>query len=311
MTIGNAYVAVEVPKGITYKECAEERNNKISSLLSDLLAKRSDPIFPESVLSETVAIGPNLWSALMYSPSMPKPDEFRALFNYQHPSLGRMNLQGKRLPKSYGSALSKALLAYLPSDTSFQVRKLNSKELAYYWSIIPYDIEEPIFALEADSVTFIADLDSSDKLFFLEETENIADDKRFAHQVKVAWILPKKEGIGQDPTTSMLTIESLSPQCKKYFSIKEIMFATPNSDGKPSVSPPIITITFSNYCSNKCPTISLVIVQKDNSLLSFKLLAVPNASNSDSAEGNLSAQMFPKKDALTPDKWLKAYVLCE
>lgn len=43
------------------------------------------------------------------------------------------------------------------------IRKLNEKELNVYWSMIPFDIEEPVYVLEAGSKRFLLDLKKDEK----------------------------------------------------------------------------------------------------------------------------------------------------
>ncbi len=54
------------------------------------------------------------------------------------------------------------------SSPETKIRKPNSSELAQYWSIIFFDIEEPVFIIENEGVNLIIDLDKNYKLMFIE-----------------------------------------------------------------------------------------------------------------------------------------------
>jgi hypothetical protein len=49
-----------------------------------------------------------------------------------------------------------ALVAKHPNLTGANVRRANSGEIRYYWATIPFDIEEPFFAIDAGPDRFIA-----------------------------------------------------------------------------------------------------------------------------------------------------------
>ncbi len=53
---------------------------------------------------------------------------------------------------------------------NYIIRKLNEKELKYYWSIISFDIDEPLFILETKDHKYILNiLKDTMKLMWLDE----------------------------------------------------------------------------------------------------------------------------------------------
>jgi hypothetical protein len=56
------------------------------------------------------------------------------------------------------------------STETVNIRKLSTKEIRYYWSVIFYDIEEPVFALENRNHKILIQLTSDKfKIFWIDE----------------------------------------------------------------------------------------------------------------------------------------------
>jgi hypothetical protein len=59
-------------------------------------------------------------------------------------------------------AFWRALMKKYPALNGARIRKANAWEISYFWATIPFDIQEPFFAIEAGPDTFIANLRSLD-----------------------------------------------------------------------------------------------------------------------------------------------------
>jgi hypothetical protein len=68
-----------------------------------------------------------------------------------------------------------ALLKAYPALKSAKVRKANAKEIRYYWATIPFEIEEPFFAIDTGSEVFVAHFGSlSPSLFWIDRVDDLS-----------------------------------------------------------------------------------------------------------------------------------------
>jgi hypothetical protein len=52
---------------------------------------------------------------------------------------------------------------------NIKVRKLKPNELSYYWSVISFDIAEPIFIIESESHKYLIDMGEKGNIIWLDE----------------------------------------------------------------------------------------------------------------------------------------------
>jgi hypothetical protein len=55
-----------------------------------------------------------------------------------------------------------------PDEFPFSVRRPTESELEYYYSLIPYDLTEPILVVESTAHAFLCHVDKDTKLFYFE-----------------------------------------------------------------------------------------------------------------------------------------------
>jgi hypothetical protein len=162
---------VQIPPGVKYKYADATSNQAAQSHILNAFKSGKDP----SVLGNRLIVGPNLWKRIRNVPevsSIPKGVvNFKIPFNDERGKLVRVDEREGKLIQSNAdrSALYSALSAFtLGKD--LHLRKLRPDELSYYWSIISYDIEEPLFALEAPELTMLVQYVSKTKnVFFIDE----------------------------------------------------------------------------------------------------------------------------------------------
>ncbi len=88
-----------------------------------------------------------------------------------------------KVPQSNGSTIDmtgkliqtyedfKILWTQIVSDLkeeNFVIRKIKETELKYFWSIIFYDIDEPLFVIDNQKIRLIIDLNDRLKVLFIE-----------------------------------------------------------------------------------------------------------------------------------------------
>ncbi len=158
----------QAPEGVKVKSASVADNSLAKVALEKALA--SETLFPDEMLGDTVTCGPTLWAALKGSAgetllrskivteflSIPEP--------VQTVGRGLVSEEQRR-------AFWKLLRAKYPALRSATVRKASADEIRYFWATIPFDIEEPLFAVEAGPQAFIANLkikNGKPKLFWID-----------------------------------------------------------------------------------------------------------------------------------------------
>lgn len=159
----------DLPKDIKYLEADEALNNATRQMLiSAFESKNFNAIFGGSVVC-----GPALWNRINNHPKLKDLKLAETTFHIPTSSgTGDGNMQ--QLKGGFFQTASQVnvfseILSELPK-VSFNVRKISPAEAKIYWKLIPYDIEEPIFAVQYGGLRFIMDVNKGDKkVFWIDE----------------------------------------------------------------------------------------------------------------------------------------------
>ncbi|PXY42834.1 hypothetical protein DMB65_02115 [Flavobacterium cheongpyeongense] len=117
-------------------------------------------------VSKTLIIGPNFWETIIKNGLNSKLTGINV--NFHIPIRRKIIVKQGRAFKN--SEEHNDIWKFIClNNQSHKLRKPNKKELNYYWSIISYDIEEPIYVIEFDTSTYIIDLDANGCVFFIEK----------------------------------------------------------------------------------------------------------------------------------------------
>jgi hypothetical protein len=150
-------VPQEIPPGVRYKRTTDALNKKAEGIVKRLL---NIEVSDKEILALTgppLICGPMFWTAAKGAASKNLKEAGAATFVSPNPK-GIQKLEGKLLKKP--SQVLDFWIMVLAVDHQFggkpTIRKANAKELKYYWAIIAYDIEEPLY---------IADYGKSQLLF--------------------------------------------------------------------------------------------------------------------------------------------------
>ena len=163
--------SVQIPAGVRYKYADAGTNQAAQSHLLKAFKEGKDP----AVLGNRVIIGPRLWQRLRQIPELAKIPKGEVKF--ENPIkvkdaqgiVREQKLQGKLIQSEADSRTLYSALSSITSGKEIRLRKLLAEELSYYWSIISWDIEEPLFALEAPAVTLLIQYVSKSKnVFFVD-----------------------------------------------------------------------------------------------------------------------------------------------
>jgi tetratricopeptide (TPR) repeat protein len=164
-------------KGIVYKSASDEVNERIKGYLMAALNNLSAGFFTGDLARSPVICGPILWGQV--KSAVPVNDSIGVPLTVLIPNLdpnerGKTEQAEARVIREDGDLVTFFSLfdSLLDKPDSFVIRKLTEPEKSLYWAFISWDIEEPVYAVEAGSMLLIMDLMESKnkwKLFYLED----------------------------------------------------------------------------------------------------------------------------------------------
>lgn len=144
-----------VPKGIVYKPADDATNARFRKRLETVFAP--DYSGNDLIFDETVVCGPFLWKDLLKAQVM-DPDTGFPVIMVVPQGKEAIELKARGIkPRAAIDTLETYIRTLLAEDGGFTVRKLNPNEMSIYWSMIPYDIEEPVFILDSRNHTMLVD----------------------------------------------------------------------------------------------------------------------------------------------------------
>jgi hypothetical protein len=161
---------VDIPDGVKYAYASDKVNEKAKALITKEITKPSYKLYKKLLF-----VGPNLWNRYK---SIPELQEIvgNALFKVPtYDEKGKLikmdTLQGKLIQDEKEFRLLWNQVVKDLAGKEFVLRKLTHDELQYYWINIPFDIEEPIYIVEANNIKLLVDVSKDDKLEWLDEVK--------------------------------------------------------------------------------------------------------------------------------------------
>jgi hypothetical protein len=153
---------VDIPKGVVYKYADSATNEKAKALIREELS--ASPSY--SLNTGILFIGPVLWARYGKITDLAniKGGDMTILGYKKETSSGKMTQNNDDF-KLVWDQLRKEITA-----ADFTLRKATAAELKYYWSVISFDIDEPLIIIETKEHNYILDLSAKDmKLVWLDE----------------------------------------------------------------------------------------------------------------------------------------------
>jgi hypothetical protein len=163
----------EIPAGVRYKKAADDLNNLAKKNLESALL--SDAV-PSDLFNGVTVLGPMLWKSL-------KPANDPVMLAMKPvtlivPGPSSFAAEGKRvLFDVEREAFWNVFRKQYPNLKEGKVRKGNAQEISFYWATIPFDIEEPLWVIEAGSDRFIAHFqvkEGQPRLFWIDLVGDLA-----------------------------------------------------------------------------------------------------------------------------------------
>lgn len=151
---------ITIPKGIVYNYASNKVIEKAKKLITDNLSDTPD----YAILEKTLIIGPQLWKRFKDNLKIQQIKEGKVEFHVDN-----MVLDGKM-----SQDLTDAQIIWdefrKEVANDFTIRKANEMELRYYWSVISFDIDEPLLIVATKEHNYILNLLKDDlKLMWLDE----------------------------------------------------------------------------------------------------------------------------------------------
>ncbi len=186
----------DIPPGIKYKPAPDSVNAAAKLKLERALANGA--AFPEELLGENgILCGPTLWKFLKPSADKTLLQALKLLDNIPL-SDGVIVVEGRGMRNEQEKrSFWKALMAKYPSLQTAKVRKATSREISYFWATTAFDIDEPFFAIDAGSQTFVMHMGRETDIYTFDLVGNLRDLRGIAPK-GVAAAMPESE----EPTSS-------------------------------------------------------------------------------------------------------------
>lgn len=152
---------ITIPKGVVYNYCSVKTLEKAKKLISDNLSANND----YKLLQNNLIVGPELWRRYKDNQNIQKITGGRKVEFH----VDDLILDGKM---SQDINDSKLIWDEFRNEVSqdYKIRKANEDELNYYWSVISFDIDEPLLIVETKEHNYILNILKKDlKLLWLDE----------------------------------------------------------------------------------------------------------------------------------------------
>lgn len=146
-----------IPKGVVYKRAGTAENNKARTLLQQEFNANT---VTYSLFDGVVFIGPRLWNRYKDREAFSKIKGGNVQFNVpitdsvtQKESVKILN--GKLVQNNDDFKILWNQIIADAGSTAPVIRKVKEKELSYYWAIINFDIEEPVYVAETSGYNLL------------------------------------------------------------------------------------------------------------------------------------------------------------
>lgn len=135
--------AQDVPAGVRYKKASDKMNGKAKALLEKALSNPAAEIDIDTTFGKTaIMCGPFVWELVGDGNSFKDSSTVKLIVNgVLKEGRGITDSEQKRL-------IWKRLLEKMGNTIKPIVRKANADEIGFYWAMIPFDIEEPLFIVD-------------------------------------------------------------------------------------------------------------------------------------------------------------------
>lgn len=155
---------IDVPKRVVYNYCKP----KIYEAAKEIVTRELSNQFEYSLVDRILMVGPVLWTRFG------KIEEFSKIEGGDMTLLvDKKQLTGKMTQEIEDSKKIWNKVRGEVNGEDFKLRKATYAELDYYWTVISWDIEEPLIIIETSKHRYILNLNPKTmKLLWLDEAPN-------------------------------------------------------------------------------------------------------------------------------------------
>lgn len=160
ISFGQTNEEITIPKGITYNYCDNELLEQAIKQINNNLTDSKDYSLSQKIL----IVGPQLWKRYKDIEKLNSIEGGNTQFHLDNIILDGKMSQDINDSKKIWNEFRKEV------NGEYKIRKANQKELIYYWSVISFDIDEPLLIVETKNHNYILNILKEDlKLMWLDE----------------------------------------------------------------------------------------------------------------------------------------------
>lgn len=152
--------SIIVPKGVIYKYCDSATFAKAKLVVQQELSDTAK----NKIVGMMLFVGPNLWSRCSKIKPLSKIENGNMTIMADNKKLTGKMTQNIDDSQKFWDQIKKEV-----GGNDYKIRKATPQELSYYWSVISFDIEEPLLIVETKQHKYILNFDKKLKLLWLDE----------------------------------------------------------------------------------------------------------------------------------------------
>jgi hypothetical protein len=141
--------SIKIPEGIVYRYESKDLVDKAKTLIGANIKDNSK----YDLCGQMLIVGPVLWKRYKNIDELKNIEGGDATFMVDSAHLAGKMSQTEEDSKKVWDAFRKEM-----GNQPFTIRKLNENELKYYWSVISFDIDEPLFIVETKEHRYILNI---------------------------------------------------------------------------------------------------------------------------------------------------------
>lgn len=153
--------SIVIPKGVTYKYCDSATFAKAVQHVQTELSDSAK----SNMVGMMLFVGPNLWSRYSKLKPLSEIENGNMMIMADNKKLTGKMTQSRDDSQKFWDQIKKEANA-----NGYKLRKATPEELRYYWSVISFDIEEPLIIIETKKHNFILNINkNNNQLLWLDE----------------------------------------------------------------------------------------------------------------------------------------------
>lgn len=149
---------ITIPEGVVYHKTTDKINKETKDIIRKCIDKKEAKI----LFDKAFICGPYLWEQLKKNRLTSNIQGIETNFHLQDTTLKGMVIQSSESLQIIWDFI-------LNKKEEIKIREPNSTEIRQYWSLVAYELEEPIFIIESSHQKILLNLrDDNYKLLFID-----------------------------------------------------------------------------------------------------------------------------------------------